>query len=185
MSSFLAGVFNDLSFLSVSYFHCEHALTSPSFLQPLENQLWFFPNVSRVQADEMFAEHGMRVGMFMVRSSSSGPGAYALSFVNNNGEPLHVLINFDAITRKYMLDGHPVADGISDIIASSSDPSTCMLPVVLTDPVPRFAGMTAPPQSNVVSSTPSHVQLAAPLETQEELKNLVMSDAFKGVWQAI
>ncbi|CAI8040315.1 Tyrosine-protein kinase STK [Geodia barretti] len=62
---------------------------------------WYFGDLSHVKAEELLSRPGLRSGTFLVRKSSSCPGSFALS-VLNQGKVFHYLIIGDSSGGVYV-----------------------------------------------------------------------------------
>lgn len=129
---------------------------------------WYWQDASRAEAEDALIAAGLCIGDFLVRMSKTSIGSHVLTFVADDEEIVHVLVETDFVSGVVMLDGKPCGCSLADMVAQCAAPGQDLLPVPLTRPCPQLGSATigagderAGAQTSALAASPSPVRASA------------------------
>jgi hypothetical protein len=109
----------------------------PSAAPSLKALSWYWQGASRAEAEDALIAAGLCIGDFLVRMSKTSVGSHVLTFVADDEEIVHVLVETDFVSGVVMLDGKPCGCSLADMVAQCTAPGQDLLPVALARPCPK------------------------------------------------
>ncbi|CAI8040311.1 Tyrosine-protein kinase STK [Geodia barretti] len=147
------------------------ANATPRSTSSLSLSTWYFGDLSHVKAEELLSRPGLRSGTFLVRKSSSCPGSFALS-VLNQGKVFHYLIIGDSSGGVYvgLTSERKVLNTMEELVTYYRSGSNFLV-CKLTDSCPKSS----------VDSASLEIERSS-LVLRERLSSSGSDDMWYGIW---